>query len=48
MTCTDEHLVTVSLDRHLRVHEAKGQRKLLKKVYLKQRQLQVLLGQDGR
>jgi hypothetical protein len=47
LACTEDHLVTVSLDRHLRIHETKGARKLLKRVYLKQRLSHVLIGEDG-
>ncbi|KAI9592939.1 WD40-repeat-containing domain protein [Syncephalis fuscata] len=47
MACTDKHLVTVALDRHLRIHETKGARKLLKKVYLKQRLSHVVVDDNG-
>ncbi|KAI8052453.1 WD40-repeat-containing domain protein [Syncephalis plumigaleata] len=42
LECTDKHLITVSLDRHARVHEL-GNPKPLKSIYLKQRLSHVLL-----
>ncbi|KAF9976768.1 WD repeat-containing protein 74 [Actinomortierella ambigua] len=42
---TKTNLVTVSMDRHLRVHDMTGLRKLLHKVYLKQRMTAVIVGE---
>ncbi|KAG0244174.1 WD repeat-containing protein 74 [Actinomortierella wolfii] len=42
---TKTNLVTVSMDRHLRVHDMTGARKLLHKVYLKQRMTAVVVGE---
>ncbi|KAG0085595.1 WD repeat-containing protein 74 [Podila epicladia] len=42
---TTTHLVTVALDRCLRVHEMDKTRKLLHKVYLKQRMTAVVVGE---
>ncbi|RKP23251.1 hypothetical protein SYNPS1DRAFT_31034 [Syncephalis pseudoplumigaleata] len=42
LECTDKHLVTVSLDRHLRIHDRTSQ-KPLKAIYLKQRLGRVLV-----
>ncbi|KAG0310856.1 hypothetical protein BGZ99_010510, partial [Dissophora globulifera] len=39
------HLVSVALDRCLRVHEMSKTRKLLHKVYLKQRMTAVVVGE---
>lgn len=39
------HLVTVAMDRCLRVHEMTKTRKLLHKVYLKQRMTAVVVGE---
>ncbi|KAG0269161.1 WD repeat-containing protein 74 [Actinomortierella ambigua] len=39
------NLVTVSMDRHLRVHDMTGARKLLHQVYLKQRMTAVVVGE---
>jgi len=39
------HLVTVALDRCLRVHDMTKSRKLLHKVYLKQRMTAVVVGE---
>lgn len=42
---TTTHLVTVAMDRCLRVHEMDKTRKLLHKVYLKQRMTAVVVGE---
>ncbi|KAK3808565.1 MAG: WD40-repeat-containing domain protein [Benniella sp.] len=39
------HLASVSMDRHLRIHEMDKTRKLLHKVYLKQRMTAVVVGE---
>ncbi|KAG0223055.1 WD40-repeat-containing domain protein [Mortierella sp. GBAus27b] len=39
------HLASVSMDRHLRIHEMDQTRKLLHKVYLKQRMTAVVVGE---
>ncbi|KAF9932878.1 WD repeat-containing protein 74 [Modicella reniformis] len=39
------HLVSVSMDRHLRIHEMDKTRKLLHKVYMKQRMTVVVVGE---
>jgi ribosome biogenesis protein NSA1 len=44
--CFQDQVFTVGLDRHLRVFEAKGNRKELKKVYLKHRILCLVIDED--
>ncbi|KAJ3049911.1 WD repeat-containing protein 74 [Rhizophlyctis rosea] len=41
-----KHVVTVGMDRFLRIFELAGSRKVLKKVYLKQRMTSLLLDED--